>query len=175
MKEFLLVCSFIVSISLHAGLFLYPSFKPNQQKVIPYIKLNADRIDVKIITTERHVNKHVDRDMINAPSRVKADVIKADDQIISRAKHLGKLAIKYPRVSKILGEEGVVKLSVVVDSVGAVKEVLIVESSGFERLDEYALKEVSASRFSPASRVDDKGNVDFISDKVDLSIRFKLF
>ena len=175
MREFVLVFSFFVSISLHAGLFLYPSFHLNYQKVIPYIKLNADRIDVKIITTERRVNKYVDPDMMSVPSRRKTDAIKTNGQIISRAKHLGKLAIKYPRVSKILGEEGVVKLSVTVDRVGAVKEVLIVESSGFERLDEYALKSISSSQFSPASRVDEKGNVDFISDKIDLSMRFKLF
>jgi len=47
----------------------------------------------------------------------------------------------YPTMSRRLGEEGVVTLLLTVDENGRVSEAQVSESSGFERLDEAAIKE----------------------------------
>ena len=60
----------------------------------------------------------------------------------------------YPRESREKGEEGKVVLDVVVSVEGRAEKVTIVESSGFERLDEAAKKAVGAARFWPARTED---------------------
>lgn len=57
---------------------------------------------------------------------------------------------KYPRGARRRGEEGDVTLEVLIAAEGAVKDVRIVESSGFRELDEAAVSAAKASRFSPA-------------------------
>ena len=56
----------------------------------------------------------------------------------------------YPRESREKGEEGKVVLEVVVSSAGRAEQVTIVESSGFERLDEAAKAAIWGARFWPA-------------------------
>ena len=60
----------------------------------------------------------------------------------------------YPRESREKGEEGKVVLDVVVSVEGRAEKVTIVESSGFERLDEAAKKAIGAARFWPARTED---------------------
>ena len=58
----------------------------------------------------------------------------------------------YPPVSRRLGEQGSVILSVLVDVNGRVADAKIVQSSGFERLDQAAIAGVKESyRFVPAT------------------------
>lgn len=56
----------------------------------------------------------------------------------------------YPALSRKLGEEGKVLLRVYVRSDGAVKELQLHRSSGFERLDRSAMNTVQNWRFVPA-------------------------
>ena len=58
----------------------------------------------------------------------------------------------YPRMALRLQQQGSVLLELAVDTEGRVAEVLVVESSGFERLDEAARRGVLAWRFEPALR-----------------------
>lgn len=56
----------------------------------------------------------------------------------------------YPRASLRMQQEGSVLLELSVDASGRVVEVLVLESSGFERLDEAARRGVLDWRFEPA-------------------------
>ncbi len=60
----------------------------------------------------------------------------------------------YPRESREKGEEGKVVLDVVVSAEGRAEAVTIVESSGFERLDDAAKKAIYSARFRPARTED---------------------
>jgi protein TonB len=56
----------------------------------------------------------------------------------------------YPSVSRRLNEEGRVILRVYVDTSGKPKEIQLVQSSGYQRLDQAALEAVKMWRFTPA-------------------------
>lgn len=56
----------------------------------------------------------------------------------------------YPAMSRKLGEQGVVKLRILVSAEGIALSMEIVESSGHERLDNAALRAVRGWRFVPA-------------------------
>ncbi len=58
----------------------------------------------------------------------------------------------YPAVSRRMGEEGVVVLSVYILADGRVADVKVKRSSGFPRLDESALKTVRHWRYVPAKK-----------------------
>ena len=91
----------------------------------------------------------------NAPARAappppKADVVIAPRQN-PRRPNVGADEM-YPAMSKRLGEEGTVVLLLTVDEDGKVSDGSIQSSSGFERLDEAALKEAKRSwRFLPGT------------------------
>jgi len=59
----------------------------------------------------------------------------------------------YPALSKRLGEEGVVRLNILVSPDGSVARLELARSSGHARLDESAMKTVQASwKFEPATQ-----------------------
>ena len=55
----------------------------------------------------------------------------------------------YPMESRRRHEQGTVRLRVVIDTDGRVKEISVASSSGFERLDKAALDAVCHWRFQP--------------------------
>ena len=55
----------------------------------------------------------------------------------------------YPRASLDLGESGLVVLRVLVDEEGRPKDVQLVKSSGFSRLDRQAVQNMKGARFQP--------------------------
>lgn len=57
----------------------------------------------------------------------------------------------YPATSRRLGEEGTVRLRVLVDESGRPSDVNVLNSSGFERLDRAAIDAVKRWRFEPAT------------------------
>ncbi|WP_406850393.1 energy transducer TonB, partial [Chromobacterium phragmitis] len=66
--------------------------------------------------------------------------------------YLKNPAPPYPTVSREEGEEGTVRLRVLVSAQGAPQEVSVHDSSGFPRLDRAALAAVKRWRFIPAKR-----------------------
>lgn len=58
----------------------------------------------------------------------------------------------YPPVSKRLGEQGRVVLRVLINTEGRAEKAEIRESSGYERLDQAALKTVLQWRYVPGKR-----------------------
>lgn len=62
-----------------------------------------------------------------------------------------EIRLVYPRISRIRGEEGVVTIESIIDADGKLVEAKVLKSSGFERLDEAALKAIKKAKFNPAS------------------------
>jgi protein TonB len=59
----------------------------------------------------------------------------------------------YPALSRRHGEEGIVRLNILVNPDGSVARLALAKSSGYARLDESAMKTVQASwKFEPASQ-----------------------
>jgi protein TonB len=79
-----------------------------------------------------------------APPVVPASVLPNSD-----AAYLTNPKPGYPPLSRRLGEQGVVTLSVLVGTNGEVQQLDIAKSSGYSRLDEAARKAVSGWRFVP--------------------------
>lgn len=69
------------------------------------------------------------------------------------ADYLNNTAPDYPQLSRRLGEEGQVMVRAQVSADGKVFSVELKQSSGFERLDEAALKAVAKYRFTSIGRV----------------------
>ena len=55
----------------------------------------------------------------------------------------------YPRLSKDIGEQGIVDVQLFINELGEVKSVNITRSSGYERLDKAAAQLASRVRFKP--------------------------
>jgi TonB family protein len=75
----------------------------------------------------------------------------------------------YPRVSKRLGEEGVVRVRLDISSAGTTTHATIIQTSGFDRLDKAALKAVKNWRFKPAI----KGGRP-VETSIDIPVRFTI-
>lgn len=70
----------------------------------------------------------------------------------AEADYLNNPKPSYPRLSKRMGEQGEVRLRVLVAADGRVASVQLSRSSGYERLDEAALESVKQWRFKPATQ-----------------------
>jgi protein TonB len=75
----------------------------------------------------------------------------------------------YPRASKRLGEEGVVKVRLDISVVGTTTHATIIQTSGFDRLDKAALKAVKNWKFNPAI----KGGRP-VETSIDIPVRFNI-
>ena len=69
----------------------------------------------------------------------------------SAVQYLEPLQVEYPRLSKRLGETGVVMLRVFIDEAGRVRDAQVSRTSGHPRLDDAAMAAVQKARFKPPS------------------------
>ena len=69
----------------------------------------------------------------------------------SSVQYLEPLQVEYPRLSKRLGETGVVMLRIFIDEAGRVRDVQVSRTSGHPRLDDAAMAAVQKARFKPPS------------------------
>ena len=67
----------------------------------------------------------------------------------SAVRYLVEPMLTYPRVSRELGEQGVVRLKVLVDEQGRPKDIEVARSSGYPRLDQQAVQAMKKARFQP--------------------------
>lgn len=72
----------------------------------------------------------------------------------SAVTYLEPPVVKYPSLSRRLGETGRVLLRVLIDVEGRAQQVEIAESSGVQRLDEAAVSAMQRTRFKPYSQND---------------------
>lgn len=70
----------------------------------------------------------------------------------STASYLNNPAPAYPAISRRLNEQGLVVLRVLIGTDGQPQKVEVKQSSGFERLDQAAVKTVTRWRFTPGTR-----------------------
>jgi len=69
----------------------------------------------------------------------------------SSVQYLEPLQVEYPRLSKRLGETGVVMLRIFIDEAGRVRDAQVSRTSGHPRLDDAAMAAVQKARFKPPS------------------------
>ncbi len=74
-----------------------------------------------------------------------------------------KPVVTYPLASKRANEHGLVMLAVVVDTRGVVNQISVFRSSGYQRLDEAAVRAVKTARFRP-----------YIHDGVAVSVEIRI-
>ena len=67
----------------------------------------------------------------------------------SAVRYLLEPMLSYPRISRELGEEGVVRLKVLVDEQGRPQDIEVARSSGYPRLDQQAVQAMKKARFQP--------------------------
>ena len=79
--------------------------------------------------------------------------LEEDKGVMTEAVATGTFHPTYPRISKRRGEEGTVMLTVRVLNDGSVGKADILQSSGFRRLDEAAVKGALQTTFTPAVRL----------------------
>ncbi len=82
---------------------------------------------------------------------------------------IGKINPKYPRLSRINNEEGIVIIEAIIDTTGHCKKVKVIKSSNYNRLDKAAVKEIMKARFIPARKGRNR-----VFSKLKLAIKFKL-
>ncbi len=129
----------------------------------------------KDISTEE--NQEEDKKELELDNSNKIDIAKAEKGYDLHGKDSGKLSPiahkipkpKYPRKSRINGEEGVVTIELIVTEIGKAKDAKVIYSSGFEALDKEALAVIPKSEFIPA-----KINGIAVASVMRLKIRFSL-
>lgn len=67
----------------------------------------------------------------------------------SAVRYLVEPRLTVPLLSRRLGESGIVHLRILVDTRGHLKDAALKKSSGFERIDSQALKDIRSARFAP--------------------------
>ncbi len=80
-----------------------------------------------------------------------------------------KIRPEYPESSRRRGEQGEVLVEMRIDAKGLVEQARIVQSSGFPKLDEAALRAVKSAQFNPA-----KSQGDSVASTARLKLQFEI-
>lgn len=132
------------SLSLHAAVFLTPT-KVDQEDYVPHTSIS--------INLQQTPETSVEKKALAPKSTSQKSSIEND--IITQAELEGELAIVYPKRSRAMLEEGQVELEFLVSIEGRPQNITVVQSSGFERLDQAARDSLSMAIFRP-SQINDK-------------------
>ena len=84
-----------------------------------------------------------------APPAPPAPALQPRTVAITAVAYLTPPLLTYPATSKRLGESGQVHVRMLVDAEGQPRQMVLVKSSGYQRLDDAALATVRATRFKP--------------------------
>ena len=138
--------STLISISLHGLFILIPC---GDRKVELRAFFSSKKSDVRVSFNTRIKRKRTKK---NFQAQIGKTVRDSLDQAIVDSVVIKKTIPKYPWKSRIYREEGRVVVGVVIDSRGVAKEVKIIRSSGFKRLDLAALEAARQSEYQSATR-----------------------
>jgi periplasmic protein TonB len=86
------------------------------------------------------------------PSAAGSSLAATDRQPTADARFSGNAAPSYPAMSRRLGEQGAVRLRVLITTEGRAARVELIQSSGYARLDQSAIQAIRSWRFIPAQR-----------------------
>lgn len=131
--------------------------QPEEKIALTTVRMVDEKVFQKEVKPEEKINQTI---MSESQERALSE----DDPL-----YLKNPAPAYPRYAREQGWEGVVILKVLVDANGACADIFVETTSGYQILDESALKTVQNWRFSPASA----GKIAF-SSWIRIPIRFLL-
>lgn len=134
---------------------------PNEPKETPQpIKTTVDQSTLKPVhvplPNEPNIPIKDDRNVVTSEPYVEPAGDRQTGSVvepqIAQARILRHSEPAYPPASIRAHEEGTVMLQVLIGPDGRIQDVRLAQSSGFNRLDAAAMKEVRAWRFAPATR-----------------------
>jgi protein TonB len=146
-----------------------------QKPTVPPMEIRAVKSMAPAILPEPLANQRPEPDtameeMSDAVSSAEQDASLIQDKgVITDAKSAHAVQPAYPRISQRRGEEGTVRLSVMVLASGQASNISVQQSSGYRRLDEAAIEAAKKTAFTPAQRFGQ--NVD---STIELSFTFRL-
>lgn len=148
--------SFIITFTLHAILLAWGS-------LLSFASLFSNEEALTFNNSNSSINIQIKAKKVTTvappiPAK-KVQKKKADDKTNSysgrpgvnqKAESITQNNPNYPYLSQVYNEEGVVKARVTISKQGKVKEVIIIESSGFKRLDDEVIRVLKQAKFKPA-------------------------
>jgi protein TonB len=119
-----------------------PDIKPEVDIPAPQVEQPMPQVEVADLPPMENVEAPPSESAISASSNASAP---------QELKATQRVEPVYPPTSRRMGEEGVVRLKVLVDERGRPHEVVVQNSSGYPRLDQAAIEAVRRWRFEPAT------------------------
>ena len=120
----------IVLLSAIFGVLVYMAYNINSHKI-----------------NNQYINKLEEKTETKKEPEIKEN--NQEDNVLKDGGYISLPNPKYPNKALENGEEGTVKLAVTVDSDSVVKDVIIIQSSGSETLDEAAKNAARKARYEP--------------------------
>lgn len=169
----LLFVAMFLSLLIHGSVFYSVHVYTDER---PHLKLatKANTLDVKIVNVQEKKDIRIKkRKLEKGQSSDRNQIVATNSSIISRAKIIGEFKINYPKVSRLLKEQGTVIVLVTVNSFGRPIKTKMIKSSGFSRLDKHALIKIKEAKFA-AKKIKRDGRLISIDDNIEISLDFKL-
>ena len=114
------------------------------------------------VTKKKLINQEILTNKIDLENKYRGIVKLKKDLDIERGSILGKgvdkitclncIKPKYPKVAIQRGYEGILKLKVTIEKNGSVKNVFVIESTGYKILDTVGIKAAKESKFYPLNK-----------------------
>ena len=162
-----LIIGYILSVSMGVikmPEFIQPAqvvFIPEQQEVIgePEVQVLPDieqsqveNFGPRVIPPEEVIVPPAETPMPPSPNAIAAtEAVAPPGPPSQELKTKSRVEPVYPPAARRAGEEGTVKLRILVDERGAPREVQVTQGSGFARLDQAAIEAVRKWRFAAAT------------------------
>jgi len=151
----LFLVSLLVSLVVHGlvAVSLVRLRAARAPRQTPIVHLEVSHVDFSVEAAEKTEKPQPSvQDSTPSPDPVSQETqSKEQARVIAPAKPFQSIVPKYPRVSRLRGEEGDVTLEIGVRSDGTVENAQVIASSGHVALDEAALSAVKSAQFMPAT------------------------
>lgn len=147
--------SFIIICILHAFALFYTKEQKHDARAKLAQSQNAStetKVEFKVIAPKKiktKAKKVAKKKSI--PEKIEKPTSSIQGGAISEAKIKGNSSPVYPKKSRRLKEEGIIKVIFKVSPNGSASDVRVVQSTGYKRLDESALKFIKENKFIPAT------------------------
>ncbi len=145
-----------------------PKKKPREVFGVNRKSITSEKQASPIVKQGNTVTKEVDNKKLNKDDLDELPIPKAEYLVTEMPSILSEARIRYPEKAKEMGLEGVVVLSLLIDSEGRVREAQIVEGLTNE-MDQEALRAIKDYRFNPAKIEKEK-----VAVRIRYAIRFVL-